>query len=40
MVPFNPDKLFVGRADILNEVSLMLANKHRRVVLAGIGGVG
>jgi len=40
MVPFHRDDMFVGRAEILNEIKLKLNKQQRRAVLAGIGGVG
>lgn len=40
MVPFHRDDQFVGREEILAELDEALKNQHRRVVLAGIGGVG
>jgi len=40
MVPFHRDDMFVGRAEILNEIKLKLNKQQRRAVLAGIEGVG
>ena len=41
-VPFNRDLDFVGRQDILMtlESRFSLQEYHKRVVLAGLGGVG
>ena len=39
-VPFERDYDFVGREEILEDLKHKLNAKHRRVALAGIGGVG
>jgi hypothetical protein len=41
-VPFNRDRKFIGRRDILRalESQLSRADSHNRVVLVGLGGVG
>ena len=42
MVPFSRDKWFVGRADIIAEISehRIALQTHTRVALVGLGGVG
>lgn len=40
VMPFEQDYDFVGREEILEDLRLKLNSKHRRVALAGIGGVG
>jgi len=39
LVPFERDEMFVGRSDLVSEIDKRL-KAHRRVALAGIGGVG
>ena len=39
MVPFERDLKFVGRMDIIAKLDQKF-NSHRRVALAGIGGIG
>ena len=40
MVPFAQDKNFIGRSDVLINISINLNGPERRAALAGIGGVG
>jgi len=39
MVPFDRDKKFVGREDVISKIDQHFQMK-KRVALAGIGGVG
>ena len=40
MVPFDRDRDFVGRADIIGEIDRRFQANRRRIALAGIGGIG
>ena len=41
-MPFDKDKDFVGREDVIHNIDRILSERHtsRRVALSGLGGIG
>jgi hypothetical protein len=40
MVKFEREENFIGREDIIKEIDRRFLERHHRVAIAGVGGVG